>query len=158
MRVVVVVRCLPESEEREGGHEALTMGVVPYGISISAEDADSAERGAGRARRRAENLRLRWTSRRRGRAVHRQRAAVGDRCTRSRKLLTRPTPDGSGIEALVRYAEASALYAVEGLPMHAFSEGPDEGVHDQAHAAMLTRLATPEPVEGGNELPVYLRG
>lgn len=36
-------RALPaESEEREGGHEALTMGGVPYGISISAEDADSA--------------------------------------------------------------------------------------------------------------------
>lgn len=42
--------------------------------------------------------------------------------------------------------------------MHAFSEGRDEGVHDQAHAAMLTRLVTPEPVEGGNELLVYLRG
>ena len=36
------------------------------------------------------------------------------------ELVTRPTPDGSAVEALVRYAGARELYAVSGSPVRAF--------------------------------------
>ena len=75
------------------------------------------------------------------------------------ELLTRPTPDGRGIEALVRYAGSRDLYAVSGSPVRAVSEGPDEEEeHRAAHGRILGLLTTPGRVEGGNELPADLLG
>ena len=75
------------------------------------------------------------------------------------ELLTRPTPDGSAIEALVGYGGARDLYTVSGSPVRAVSESPDEEEHRAAHGRILEILTTPGPVdEGGNELPADLRG
>ncbi len=76
------------------------------------------------------------------------------------ELLTRPTPDGRAIEALVRYAGARDLYAVSGSPVRAAScEGSDEEEHRAAHERILGLLTTPGQVdEGGNELPADLYG
>lgn len=41
-RVLVVVYHVPESEESEGGYEAVTMGGTPLGVSVTAGDADAA--------------------------------------------------------------------------------------------------------------------
>ena len=73
------------------------------------------------------------------------------------ELLTRPTPDGRAIEALVRYAGARELYKVSGSPVRALSECPDEEEHRAVHEGILGLLTTPGPVdEGGNELPADL--
>lgn len=72
------------------------------------------------------------------------------------ELLTRPTPDGRAIEALVRYVGATDLYTVAGSPLRAISERPDTGEHRQAHERILDALTTPSRVEAGNELPVDL--
>jgi hypothetical protein len=75
------------------------------------------------------------------------------------ELLTRPTQDGRGVEALVGYAGARDLYTVSGSPVRATSEGPDEEEHRVAHGRILGLLTTPGRVdEGGNELPTDLRG
>jgi len=70
------------------------------------------------------------------------------------ELLTRPSEarDG-GLEALVRYADAEEWYTVSGSPIPTGGED-----HRASHEAALARLTTPGPVEGGNELPVDLRG
>jgi hypothetical protein len=74
------------------------------------------------------------------------------------ELLTRPAPDGRGVEALVRYAGSRDLYAVSGSPVRVTSEGPNEEEHQAAHGRILGLLTTPGRVEGGNELPTDLRG
>jgi hypothetical protein len=72
------------------------------------------------------------------------------------ELLTRVTPNGDGIEALVRYAGARDLYTVAGSPLHAVSERPNRAEHHAAHERILEALTTPGRVESGNELPVDL--
>ena len=72
------------------------------------------------------------------------------------ELLTRVTPDGGGIEAMVRYAGAQDLYTVSGSPVHAVSERPDEVEHRAAHERILETLTTPGKTESGNETPVDL--
>jgi len=42
-KVVVVLHHVPESEEFEGGHEAVTMMAVPHGLSVTGSDRDSAQ-------------------------------------------------------------------------------------------------------------------
>jgi hypothetical protein len=75
------------------------------------------------------------------------------------ELLTHPTQDGRGVEALVRYAGARDLYTVSGSPVRAVSEGPDEEEHRAAHGRILGLLTTPGRVdECGNELPADLHG
>ena len=75
------------------------------------------------------------------------------------ELLTRPTHDGRGVEALVRYAGARDLYAVSGSPVRAASESPSEEEHRAEHGRILGLLTTPGRVdEGGNELPADLHG
>lgn len=73
------------------------------------------------------------------------------------ELLTRPTPDGRGIEAMVRYAGARDLHTVAGSPVRGVSESPDEAEHSVAHGRILDVLTTPGAFEGGNERPVDLR-
>jgi hypothetical protein len=41
--VTVILHHIPESEESESGYEAVTMTGVPYGVSITGSDPDSAE-------------------------------------------------------------------------------------------------------------------
>jgi hypothetical protein len=72
------------------------------------------------------------------------------------ELLTRVTPDGSGIEAMVRYAGAQDLYTVSGSPVHAVPEHPDQAEHRATHERILESLITPGKVESGNEMPVAL--
>jgi hypothetical protein len=72
------------------------------------------------------------------------------------ELLTRMTPDGGGIEALVRYSGARDLYTVSGSPVHAVSERPAQAEHRAAHERILEALTTPGRVESGNETPVDL--
>lgn len=74
------------------------------------------------------------------------------------ELLTRPTPDGSAVEAIVRYAGAQDLYTVLGSPVRAATllERPDQAKHHVAHERILEALTTPETVSGGNEMPVDL--
>ncbi len=73
------------------------------------------------------------------------------------ELLTRVTPDGGGIEAMVRYAGAQDLYTVSGSPVHAVSESsPDQVEHRAAHERILETLTAPGRVESGNEMPVDL--
>jgi hypothetical protein len=74
------------------------------------------------------------------------------------ELLTRVTPDGDGIEAMVRYAGAQDLHTVSGSPVRAatLSERPDEVEHRAAHERILEALTTPGRVESGNEMPVDL--
>jgi hypothetical protein len=42
-KVVVVLHHVPESEDFEGGYEAVTMMGVPYGVSVTGSDRDSAQ-------------------------------------------------------------------------------------------------------------------
>jgi hypothetical protein len=72
------------------------------------------------------------------------------------ELLTRLTPDTSGVEAMVSYAEAQDLYTVSGSPVRAVIGHPDEAEHRAAHERILGTLTTPGRVEGGNEKPVDL--
>ena len=72
------------------------------------------------------------------------------------ELQTRATPDGSGIEAMVRYAGAQDLYTVSGSPTHFVAERADHAEHRAAHERILETLTTPGRVEGGNEMPVDL--
>jgi hypothetical protein len=72
------------------------------------------------------------------------------------ELLTRVTPDGGGIEVMVRYAGAEDLYTVPGSPVHAVSERPDQVEHRAALERILETLTTPGRVESGNEMPVDL--
>jgi hypothetical protein len=74
------------------------------------------------------------------------------------ELQTRATPDGSAIEAMVRYAGAQDLYTVSGSPVQTatLSEHPDQGEHRAAHERILETLTTPGKVESGNEMPVAL--
>ena len=72
-------------------------------------------------------------------------------------LLTRVSPDG-GIEAMVRYAGAQDLYTVSGSPVYAVWEWHDHPGHHAAHERILQTLTTPGRVEGGNEIPVDLKG
>jgi hypothetical protein len=72
------------------------------------------------------------------------------------ELLTRPTPDGAAIKALVRYAGARDLYTVSGSPVRAVSDEPSEQDHRAVHDRILERLTTPGPTEYGNELPADL--
>ena len=66
------------------------------------------------------------------------------------ELLTHPTTDNSGIEALIRYAGAGDLYTVAGSPVR--KAGAE--THRDAHQRTLKRLTTPGAVEDSNELPV----
>ena len=70
------------------------------------------------------------------------------------ELLTRVTPDGGGIEAMVRYAGARDLYTVSGSPVRAVSGPPDQAEHLTAHQRILEALTTPARIENGNEMPV----
>jgi hypothetical protein len=74
------------------------------------------------------------------------------------ELLTRPTPDGSAVEAMVRYSGAQDLYTVSGSPVRtgALSDCPDQVEHDATHKRLLETLKTPGAVSGGNEVPVDL--
>lgn len=72
------------------------------------------------------------------------------------ELLTRPTREGPGIEALVRYAGARDLYTVTGSPVRAVSDAPGDDDLRTAHQHVLDLLTTPGAVEGGNELPADL--
>jgi hypothetical protein len=72
------------------------------------------------------------------------------------ELMTRVTPDGRAIEAMVRYAGAQDLYTVSGSPVHAVSERPDQVEHRAAHERILETLTTSGRVESGNEMPVDL--
>ncbi len=42
-RVTVVVHHMPDTEDFEGGYEAVTVTGVPHGVSITGSDPDSAE-------------------------------------------------------------------------------------------------------------------
>jgi hypothetical protein len=72
------------------------------------------------------------------------------------ELLTNATPDGSAVEAMVRYAGAQDLYTISGSPVRTVSERPDQAAHRAAHERILETLKTPGSVEGGNEKPVDL--
>jgi hypothetical protein len=72
------------------------------------------------------------------------------------ELLTRVTPKGGGIEAMVRYAGAQDLYTVSGSPVRAASERPDQVEHRAVHERILETLTTPGRVESGNEMPMDL--
>ena len=76
--------------------------------------------------------------------------------TGEHELLTRVTPDGIGIEVMVRYAGAQDLYTVSGSPVYAVSEHPDQVEHRAAHERILETLTTPGRIESGNEMPVDL--
>jgi len=68
------------------------------------------------------------------------------------ELLTRPADEGS-VEVLVGYAGADEWYTVAGSPATL-----ESGNIRASHEALLARLTTPGPHEGGNELPVDLLG
>jgi hypothetical protein len=68
------------------------------------------------------------------------------------ELGTRPTADGSGIQALVRYAGTRDLNTVAASPVEASSTED----HEDECQRMLKRLTTPGGVEDECELPVYL--
>ena len=74
------------------------------------------------------------------------------------ELLTRLTPDGSAVEAMVRYAGTQDLYTVSGSPVRAaeLSGRPDQVEHRAIHERILEALTTPGAVSGGNEMPVDL--
>ena len=72
------------------------------------------------------------------------------------ELMTRVTPDGRAIEAMVRYAGAQDLYTVSGSPVRDVSERRDQVEHRAAHKRILETLTTPGRIEGGNEKPVEL--
>jgi len=74
------------------------------------------------------------------------------------ELQTRATPDGSGIEAMVRYAGAQDLYTVSGSPVRAatLSERAGQAEHRATHERILVSLTTPGMIEDGNEKPVEL--
>jgi hypothetical protein len=72
------------------------------------------------------------------------------------ELLTHVTPDGGGIEAMVRYVGTRDLYTVSGSPIHAASGRPDQVEYRVAHERILETLTTPGRVESGNEMPVDL--
>ena len=72
------------------------------------------------------------------------------------ELLTRLTPDGGGIEAMVRYSGAQDLYTVSGSPVHAVSAHPEQVEHRATHERILETLTTPGRIESGNEMPVDL--
>lgn len=74
------------------------------------------------------------------------------------ELQTRATPDGSAVEAMVRYAGAQDLYTVSGSPVRAATplERPGQVEHRAAHERILETLTTPGRIEGGNEMPVDL--
>ena len=55
----------------------------------------------------------------------------------------------------MRYAGAGEWYTVSGSPL---AKPAGEENHRASHKEALTRLTTPGPVQGGNELPVDLRG
>ena len=74
------------------------------------------------------------------------------------ELLTRVTPGGGGIEAMVRYSGAQDLYTVSGSPLHTVSGRPDQREHRAAHERIFKILKTPGRIEGGNEMPVDLLG
>ncbi len=42
-KVVIVLHHVPESEDYEGGFEAVTMSGVPHDVSVTGSDRDSAE-------------------------------------------------------------------------------------------------------------------
>jgi hypothetical protein len=73
------------------------------------------------------------------------------------ELLTHPTSEAGDaqLEVLVRYAGAGEWYTVSGSPL---AKPAGEEDHRASHKEALTRLTTPGPVQGGNELPVDLRG
>jgi hypothetical protein len=74
------------------------------------------------------------------------------------ELLTRPTPEGSAVEATVRYAGAQDLYTVSGSPVRTATllERSDQAEHHAAHKRIVEVLTTPGAVSGGNEMPVDL--
>lgn len=74
------------------------------------------------------------------------------------ELLTRPAPDGSAVEAMVRYAGAQDLYTVSGSPVRPATllEGPNQAEHGAVHERILETLTRPGAVSGGNEMPVDL--
>lgn len=47
-RVTVVLHRVPESEDFEGGYEAVTIAGVPYGVSVTSSDPDSTEEALSR--------------------------------------------------------------------------------------------------------------
>ena len=72
------------------------------------------------------------------------------------ELLTRRSEAGDGVlEVLVCYAGAKEWYTVSGSPLAEPAGGED---HRALHEKALARLTTPGSTEGGNELPVDLRG
>jgi hypothetical protein len=73
------------------------------------------------------------------------------------ELLTRHTREAGDaqLEVLVRYAGANEWYTVSGSPLAKPAGGED---HRASHEEVLARLTTPAPLEGGNEMPVDLRG
>jgi hypothetical protein len=74
------------------------------------------------------------------------------------ELQTRATPDGRGIEAMVRYAGAQDLYIVSGSPVRAatLSERAGQAEHRATHKRILETFTTPAGFESGNEKPVDL--
>jgi hypothetical protein len=96
-----------------------------------------------------EELRSTFTSTAGGVMTEEAGAVTGDL-----ELLTRPSDEGT-LEILVGYADADEWYTVSGSPLTKFV-GEDD--HRAAHEALLARLTTPGPYEGGNELPVDLLG
>ena len=76
------------------------------------------------------------------------------------ELQTSATPDGSAVEATVRYAGAQDLYTVSGSPVRAatlsLSERAGQAEHRATHERILVSLTTPGMIEDGNEKPVEL--
>jgi hypothetical protein len=74
------------------------------------------------------------------------------------ELLTRPTPDGSAVEAMVRYAGAQDLYTVSGSPVRpaTLQKSFSQAEHRAIHERILETLTTPGARSGGNEMPVDL--
>src|SRR5215204_1609199 len=70
------------------------------------------------------------------------------------ELLTRSADEGS-VAVLVGYAGADEWYTVSGSPV---TRPVGVNSYQAVHEALLVRLTTPGPYEGGNELPVDLLG
>jgi hypothetical protein len=71
---------------------------------------------------------------------------------------TRATPDGSAVEAMVRYAGGKDLYTVLGSPVRTATLSERSGQVDNraTHERILETLTTPGRVESGNEKPIDL--
>ena len=73
------------------------------------------------------------------------------------ELVTRPTRNGAGVQALVRYRDARDLYTIVGGPVSPAYQGLGEQVdHQKTHERIVRLLTTRGDVASGNERAVDL--